>query len=263
MHPALWISKTGLEAQTKDLAVISNNLANAGTVGFKKSRVVFEDLFYQNLRQPGAQSSQDTKLPAGLQLGTGVKMVATQKIHTQGSFQTTDNQLDVAIQGSGFFQVQLPDGSTGYTRAGNFGTDEEGQVVTLGSGYPLQAGAFTIPQDATSMDIGVDGTVSVRLAGQAAPSILGTIQLADFINPAGLQPVGENLYLETGSSGAPVVGTPGLDGLGQVRGGMLETSNVSTVEELVAMIETQRTYETNAKVLSAVDQMLQFINQTI
>ncbi|MCW8878753.1 MAG: flagellar basal-body rod protein FlgG [Kangiellaceae bacterium] len=262
MHPALWISKTGLEAQTKDLAVISNNLANAGTVGFKKSRVAFEDLFYQNLRQPGAQASADTRIPSGLQIGTGVKVVSTQKIHTQGSFQTTDNQLDMAIQGSGFFQVLLPDGTTAYSRAGNFSRDENGQIVTQGSGYVLQP-ALTIPQTAISLDIAVDGTVSVQEQGNAAPTILGNIQLADFVNPSGLQPIGENLFLETGSSGAPVVGTPGLDGLGSVRGGMIETSNVSTVEELVSMIETQRTYETNAKVLSAVDQMLQFINQTL
>ncbi|WP_196137291.1 flagellar basal-body rod protein FlgG [Aliikangiella sp. G2MR2-5] len=262
MHPALWISKTGLEAQTKDLAVISNNLANAGTVGFKKSRVAFEDLFYQNLRQPGAQASQDSRIPTGLQIGTGVKVVATQKIHTQGSFQTTDNQLDMAIQGAGFFQILLPDGTTGYTRAGNFTLDENGQIVTQGSGYVLQP-AITVPQTSVTLDVAIDGTISVQEAGQAAPTILGNLQLADFVNPTGLQPIGENLYLETGSSGAPVIGTPGLDGLGTVRGGMLETSNVSTVEELVSMIETQRTYETNAKVLSAVDQMLQFVNQTL
>jgi len=198
MHPALWISKTGLEAQTKNLAVLSNNLANAGTTGFKKSRVVFEDLFYQNLKQPGAQSSQDTKLPSGLQIGTGVKMVATQKIHSQGSFQTTDNQLDMAVQGSGFFQVLLPDGTTGYTRAGNFGLDENGQIVTQGSGNVVQP-AITVPLTATSMNVGLDGTVSVQEAGNPAPTVLGNIQLANFINPAGLQPVGENLYLETGS----------------------------------------------------------------
>lgn len=262
MHPALWISKTGLEAQTKDLAVISNNLANAGTVGFKKSRVAFEDLFYQNIRQPGADSSQETKLPSGLQIGTGVKVVATPKIHSQGSFQTSDNQLDMAIQGGGFFQILMPNGTTGYTRAGNFSLDENGQVVTQGSGYVLQP-AITVPANSTSLDVSVDGTVSVQQPGQAAATNLGQIQLADFVNPSGLQPIGENLFIETGSSGAPVVGTPGIDGLGQVRGGQLETSNVSTVEELVAMIETQRTYETNAKVLSAVDQMLQFINQTL
>lgn len=262
MHPALWISKTGLEAQTKDLAVISNNLANAGTVGFKKSRVAFEDLFYQNIRQPGADSSADTRLPSGLQLGTGVKVVATQKIHTQGSFQTSDNQLDMAIQGNGFFQVLLPDGTTGYTRAGNFTLDENGQIVTQGNGYVVQP-AITVPQTATSIDVSIDGTITAQERGQAAPTNLGQLQLANFANPTGLQPIGENLYLESGSSGAPIVGTPGLDGLGQLRGGQLETSNVSTVEELVSMIETQRTYETNAKVLSAVDQMLQFVNQTL
>ena len=262
MHPALWISKTGLEAQTKDLATISNNLANAGTVGFKKSRVAFEDLFYQNIRQPGSQSSQDTRMPSGLQLGTGVKVVATQKIHTQGSFQTTDNQLDMAISGDGFFQVLLPDGTTGYTRAGNFTRDENGQVVTQGSGYVLQP-AITIPPTAISLDVAVDGTVSVQEAGQTGSTVLGNIQLANFVNPGGLQPLGENLFAETGSSGAAVIGTPGLDGLGSVRGGQLETSNVSTVEELVSLIETQRTYEINTKALSAVDQMLQFVNQTL
>ena len=262
MHPALWISKTGLEAQTKDLAVISNNLANAGTVGFKKSRVAFEDLFYQNLRQPGADSSQDTRLPSGLQLGTGVKVVATQKIHSQGNFQTSDNQLDMAIQGSGFFQVLLPDGTNGYSRAGNFTLDENGQIVTQGSGYVLQP-AITVPQGATSLNVSLDGTITAQEPGQAAPTNLGQLQLASFINPTGLQPVGENLYIETGSSGAPIVGTPGLDGVGQLRGGQLETSNVSTVEELVSLIETQRTYETNTKVLSAVDQMLQFVNQNL
>ena len=262
MHPALWISKTGLEAQTKNLAVISNNLANAGTVGYKKSRVAFEDLFYQNIRQPGADSSQDTKLPAGLQMGTGVKVVSTQKIHTQGSFQTSDNQLDMAVQGKGFFQILLPDGTTGYTRAGNFTLDENGQIVTQGSGYVLQP-AITVPTTTTSLEVSIDGTISAQEAGTAAPTNLGQLQLANFVNPTGLQPVGENLFIETGSSGAPILGTPGLDGLGQLRGGQLETSNVSTVEELVAMIETQRTYETNAKVLSAVDQMLQFINQTL
>jgi len=262
MQPALWIAKTGLEAQTKNLAVISNNLANAGTVGFKKSRVAFEDLFYQNLRQPGSESSESTLLPSGLQLGTGVKVVATQQMHTQGSFQTTDNQLDMAVQGKGFFEILLPDGTTGYTRSGNFTLDENGQIVTQGSGYVLQP-AITVPTTTISLDIAIDGTVSAQEAGQAQPTVLGNLQLADFVNPAGLQPVGENLYLETAASGAPVLGTPGLDGLGAVRGGQLETSNVSTVEELVSMIETQRTYETNAKVLSAVDQMLQFVNQTL
>ncbi len=262
MHPALWISKTGLEAQTKNLAVISNNLANAGTVGFKRDRVVFEDLFYQNFRQSGAQSSADTQLPSGLQIGTGTKVVATQKQHQQGSFQTSSSQLDMAIQGNGFFQITMPDGTTSYTRAGNFALDNAGQIVTAGSGYVLQP-AITVPANTTSLDIAIDGTVTVQEQGTAAPTNLGTINIATFVNPAGLQAVGENLFVETGSSGTPVVGTPGLDGVGQLRGGQLETSNVSSVEELVALIETQRTYETNAKVLAAVDQMLQYVNQTL
>jgi len=262
MHPALWISKTGLEAQTTNLAVISNNLANAGTVGFKRDRVIFEDLFYQNLRQAGAQSSQDTQLPSGLQVGTGVKVVATQKQHIQGGFQTSSSSLDMAIKGNGFFQIQMPDGSTAYSRAGNFTTDEAGQIVTSGSGFPLDP-AITIPANTTSLDVGLDGTVTVQEQGAAAPTNIGNITLATFINPAGLQSIGGNLFLETGSSGTPVIGTPGLDGVGELLDGQLETSNVSSVEELVALIETQRTYETNAKVLSAVDQMLQFINQTL
>jgi len=262
MHPALWISKTGLEAQTTNLAVISNNLANAGTIGFKRDRVIFEDLFYQNLRQAGSQSSQDTQLPSGLQVGTGVKVVATQKQHIQGGFQTSSSALDMAIKGNGFFQIQMPDGSTGYSRAGNFTTDEAGQIVTSGSGFPLDP-AITIPANTTSLDIGLDGTVTVQEQGAAAPTNIGNITLATFINPAGLQSIGGNLLLETGSSGTPVIGTPGLDGVGDLLGGQLETSNVSSVEELVSLIETQRTYETNAKVLSAVDQMLQFINQTL
>ncbi len=262
MHPALWIAKTGLEAQTTNLAVISNNLANAGTIGFKRDRVVFEDLFYQNFRQPGSQSSQDTKLPSGLQIGTGVKVVATQKQHTQGGFQTSSSNLDMAIKGNGFFQIQMPDGTLGYTRAGNFTTDENGQIVTAGSGYLLDP-AITLPANTTSLDVAADGTVSVQEQGTAAPTNIGNITLATFVNPAGLQSIGGNLFLETGSSGTPVVGTPGLDGVGEVLGGQLETSNVSSVEELVALIEAQRTYETNAKVLSAVDQMLQFVNQTL
>jgi len=262
MHPALWISKTGLEAQTTNLAVISNNLANAGTIGFKRDRVIFEDLFYQNFRQAGSQSSQDTQLPSGLQIGTGVKVVATQKQHIQGGFQTSSSQLDMAIKGNGFFQIQMPDGSTGYTRAGNFSTDEAGQIVTSGSGFPLDP-AITVPANTTSLDIGLDGTVTVQEQGAAASTNIGNITLATFINPAGLQSIGGNLYLETGSSGTAVIGTPGLDGVGDLLGGQLETSNVSSVEELVSLIETQRTYETNAKVLSAVDQMLQFINQTL
>ena len=262
MHPALWISKTGLDGQQADLSVISHNLANASTVGFKKNRAVFEDLLYQNIRQPGSATTQATTLPTGLMLGTGVKMVANPKQFTQGTLQTTDNALDMAIQGRGFFQVQLPDGTIGYTRAGHFQLNQDGQVVTAGEGYLLEP-AITVPADAQSLTVGLDGTVSVTLQGQAAPAIIGNITIADFVNHAGLQPSGDNIYLETLASGAPIVGTPGLTGLGLIRGGALESSNVNVVEELVNMIETQRTYEMNAKVISTVDAMLQYVSQTL
>ena len=262
MHPALWISKTGLDAQQTDLSVISHNLANVSTVGFKKNRAVFEDLLYQNVRQPGAATTQNSTLPTGLMLGTGVKTVANPKQFTQGTIQITENALDMSVQGRGFFQIQLPDGSTGYTRAGNFQLNQNGEVVTAGEGYLLQP-AISVPQDAQSFTVGLDGTVSVTLQGQAAPTVIGNITLADFINPAGLQPVGDNLFIETLASGAPVVGTPGLTGIGTIRGGTLESSNVNTVEELVNMIETQRAYEMNAKVISTVDQMLQYVSQTL
>ncbi|NVJ49476.1 MAG: flagellar basal-body rod protein FlgG [Gammaproteobacteria bacterium] len=262
MHPALWISKTGLDAQSTDLQVTSNNLANASTIGYKKSRAIFEDLFYQTVRAPGSQSSQNTELPSGLMLGTGVKTVATQKDFTQGSFQLTQNQLDMAIEGPGFFQILMPDGQTAYTRAGNFALDDTGQIVTSGSGYVLQPG-LTVPQDALSVDIALDGNVTVRVPNNAAPVNIGQIQTANFINTAGLQPIGQNLFLETGASGAPIVGNPSENGLGNIRGGQLESSNVSVVEELIGLIETQRAYEINAKVISGVDQMLQYVNQTL
>ncbi|MEM9101747.1 MAG: flagellar basal-body rod protein FlgG [Pseudomonadota bacterium] len=262
MHPALWISKTGLDAQQNDIAVISNNLANTSTVGYKKSRAVFEDLIYQNVRQPGAQSTADTELPTGLMMGTGVKTVATAKSFTQGNVIVTDNALDLAIQGRGFFQILLPDGTTSYTRAGNFSLDETGQVVTPGNGYVLQP-AITIPIDAISVEVGADGTVTYMQQGNAAPVVAGNIQTADFINPAGLEPIGENLFVESGASGAPVIGTPGLNGLGRFLSGALESSNVNVVEELVGLIESQRAYEMNAKVISAVDQSLQFVTQTL
>jgi len=262
MHPALWISKTGLDAMQTDISIISNNLANASTIGYKKSRAVFEDLLYQNVRQPGTQSSQSTTLPSGLMVGTGVKVTGTQKSFTQGTMQVTDNALDLAVNGRGFFGVLLPDGSPAYTRNGQFGLDQSGQMVTSGNGYVLQP-AITIPSDATSVTIGADGSVSVTQAGTATPSIIGNIQLVDFVNPMGLQPNGENLYLETGASGSPTTGNPGLSGLGSLLSGALESSNVSVVEELVGLIETQRSYEMNAKVISAVDQMLSYINQTL
>lgn len=262
MNPALWISKTGMDAQQAGLNVISHNLANASTVGFKKGHAVFEDLLYQTARQPGSASSQNTILPTGLMMGTGVKTVAVPKTFTQGSLQQTDNSLDMAIQGRGFFQILMPDGSTSYSRAGNFQLDQNGSIVTAGDGFLLQP-QITIPQNSQSLTIGLDGTVSVTVQGQNAPTVLGNITTADFINPAGLQPTGDNLYIETQASGAPTVGTPGLNGLGVLRGGALETSNVNAVEELVNMIQVQRSYEMNAKVISTVDGMLEYVNQRI
>lgn len=261
MNPALWIAKTGLEAQQTRLGVVSNNLANVNTTGFKRDRAVFEDLLYQTVRQPGAQSSQDTTLPSGLMRGTGVRTVATEKLHTQGNVVQTGNSLDVAIQGRGFFQILRPDGTLGYTRDGGFKLDAQGQMVTS-NGYLVQPG-ITVPDNAQSITIGVDGIVSVTTPGQAAPTEIGTLQLADFINPAGLQPIGENLYLETGSSGAPQLGNPGLAGMGTLAQTALESSNVNVVEEMVNMIETQRAYEINSKAVATSDQMLQYLNQTL
>jgi flagellar basal-body rod protein FlgG len=261
MIPALWVAKTGLDAQQKRLSVVSNNLANVGTHGFKRDRAIFEDLLYQNVRQPGSQSSQDTILPSGLLLGTGVRTVATQKIHTQGAPVPTGNNLDVMVEGKGFFQILMPDGNLGYTRDGAFQVNAQGQLVTS-SGYLLQP-AITIPQGTVSVDIGSDGTVTGTVAGQAQPNQLGNIQLADFINPAGLQAIGQNLFIETVASGAPQVGTPGLEGLGQLQSGSVEGSNVNAVEELVNMIETQRAYEMNSKAISTADQMLAYVSQNL
>ncbi|CAK0754625.1 flagellar basal-body rod protein FlgG [Gammaproteobacteria bacterium] len=261
MNRALWIAKTGLDAQQTRMAVVSNNLANVSTTGFKKGRAVFEDLLYQNIRQPGAQSSQNTLLPSGLTLGTGVRTVATEKLFTQGSLTQTENSLDVAINGRGFFQILRPDGTLAYTRDGSFQVDAQGQVVTAG-GLALQP-AITIPATAQSVSIGRDGVLSVQLAGQAAPQQLGTLQLADFINPTGLQPIGENLFQETAASGSPQTSTPGLNGMGSVTQGAVESSNVNVVEELVNMIETQRAYEMNSKAISTVDQMLSYISTNL
>ncbi len=261
MNPALWIAKTGLEAQQTRMANISNNLANASTTGFKRSRAVFSDLLYQNIAQVGAQSSQDTQLPSGLNLGTGVRTVATEKLFTQGNIVQTGNALDVAIQGRGFIQVLMPDGSLAYSRDGTMQMDAQGQLVTS-MGYPIQPG-ITIPENAQSITIGSDGTLSVVTAGSAAPTQVGNIQLADFINPSGLQAVGDNLFIESASSGSPQVGTPGLNGLGTLIQGSLESSNVNTVEELVNMIETQRAYEMNSKAISTADQMLQYVSNNL
>lgn len=261
MNPALWIAKTGLDAQQTRMSTISNNLANVNTAGFKRSRAVFEDLLYQTVRQPGAQSSEDTQLPSGLMLGTGVRTVATEKLFGQGSIVQTENSLDVAIQGRGFLQVLLPDGSLGYTRDGSFQLDAQGQLVTS-SGYVVQPG-ITVPENAQSITIGLDGVVSVLVAGNIAPTEVGSLQLADFINPAGLQAMGQNLFRETASSGSPQNGTPGLNGLGTLHQGAVESSNVNTVEELVNMIETQRAYEMNAKAIATADQMLQYVNNNL
>lgn len=259
MIRSLWISKTGLDAQQTQMDVISNNLANVSTAGFKRSRAVFEDLLYQTLRQPGAQSSQQTQLPSGLQLGTGVRPVATERIFTQGNLQQTSNSKDVAIQGEGFFQVLMPDGATAYTRDGSFQVDSQGQLVTS-SGFVVQP-AITIPATAASITIGRDGTVSVTQANVATPTQVGTLQLVTFVNPAGLEAKGENLYVETGSSGSPSTNTPGTNGAGLLSQGYVETSNVNVVEELVNMIQTQRAYEINSKAITTSDQMLQRLAQ--
>ncbi|MBZ0068741.1 MAG: flagellar basal-body rod protein FlgG [Thiobacillus sp.] len=259
MIRSLWIAKTGLDAQQTQMDVISNNLANVSTSGFKRARAVFEDLLYQTVRQPGAQSSEQTQLPSGLQIGTGVKPVATERIFTQGNLQQTGNSKDVAIQGNGFFQVLMPDGTTSYTRDGSFQSDANGQLVTS-SGYAVQP-AITIPADTQSLTIARDGTVSVQQAGSATPVTIGTLQLATFINPAGLQSLGENLYGETAASGTPSSNAPGSNGAGVLNQGYVETSNVNVVEELVNMIQTQRAYEINSKAIQTSDQMLQRLTQ--
>ncbi len=259
--PSLWVSKTGLDAQQTRMSVISNNLANVNTTGFKKERPIFEDLLYQNIRQVGAQSTQNTILPSGLQLGTGVRVVATEKLHTQGNITQTGNALDMAIGGRGYFQILMPNGDINYSRDGTFKIDDTGQMVTSG-GYTLEP-AITIPNDALSVTIGVDGIVSVLQPGNPAPTQVGNVQLADFINPTGLEPIGENLYRESVSSGAPLIGTPGEDGIGALQQSALEASNVNVVEELVNMIETQRAYEMNSKAISTTDQMLQYASQNL
>ncbi|AMO75076.1 MULTISPECIES: flagellar basal-body rod protein FlgG [Pseudomonas] len=261
MLPALWVSKTGLSAQDMNLTTISNNLANVSTTGFKRDRAEFQDLLYQIKRQPGAQSTQDSQLPSGLQLGTGVRIVGTQKNFTAGSLQTTDNPLDMAVNGRGFFQVLTPDGTVAYTRDGSFHLNSDGQIVTS-NGNALEP-AIVVPAETQTFTVGNDGTVSVTVAGNSQPQIIGNIQTADFINPAGLQATGNNLFLETAASGAPQVGTPGLNGLGTVQQNTLENSNVSVVEEMVNMITTQRAYEMNSKVISTADQMLSFVTQNL
>lgn len=261
MMNALWVSKTGLSAQDTQLATVSHNLANVSTVGYKRDRVIFEDLLYQIRRQPGAQSSENNQLPSGLQIGTGVRIVGTQKEFTEGSLQVTGNALDAAINGRGFFEVLLPDGTTAYTRNGQFHLSRDGELVNA-DGLVIQP-AITIPQGTRSVTIGKDGVVSVVLPGDPEAQQIGSLTLTDFINPAGLEAIGGNLFLETTASGSPTNGTPGLDGLGTIEQGNLENSNVDVVEELVNMITTQRAYEMNAKVISTSDQMLQYITQNL
>ncbi len=259
MFRSLWIAKTGLEAQQSQLDVITNNLANVGTTGFKRSRAVFEDLLYQTIRQPGGQSSQLTQLPSGLQLGTGVRVVASERIFIQGNLQQTGNDKDLAIQGTGFFQVLMPDGTLAYTRDGSFQVDSQGQLVTA-SGYPVQP-TIALPSDAQSVTVGRDGTVSVVQPGSVTPNTVGILELAGFMNSAGLSAKGENLYVETASSGPPIINAPDTNGMGYLSQGYIETSNVNVVEEMTNMIEAQRAYEINSKAVTAADQMLQKLTQ--
>lgn len=261
MHAALYISKTGLSAQDTRLAAISNNLANVATAGFKKDRVVFEDLLYQIQRQPGASSSQSTELPSGMQIGTGVRVSSSQKLFTQGALQTTGEALDIGVNGRGFFEIMMPDGSSAYTRDGQFQVNANGEIVT-GQGHTLNPG-LTVPADAQTITVGQDGVVTVKLPGQPEPVNIGNINLVDFVNPSGLQAMGGNLYSETIASGNPQQSTPGQNGMGRLAQGSVESSNVEVVEELVDMITTQRAYEMNSKAISTADQMLQFVTQNL
>ena len=259
MIRSLWIAKTGLDAQQTQLDTISNNLANVSTNGYKRTSAVFEDLLYQNLRQAGSQSSQQSTLPTGLQVGTGTRVVATSRNFAQGNLQKTENPLDLAINGNGFFQIQMPDGTTAFTRDGAFRVDAQGQLVT-NNGYAVAPG-ITIPADALKVSVGADGTVTVQQPGNAASTQVGQIQVANFINPAGLDPRGQNLFAETAASGNPQLGTPGTNGAGVLSQGFVETSNVNVVEELVGMISTQRAYEINSKAIQTSDQMLARLSQ--
>jgi len=261
MNQALWVAKTGLDAQQTRMSVISNNLANTNTSGFKRDRASFEDLLYKQVRQPGASSSQQNQLPSGLQLGTGVRVVATAKDFVQGPPQQTGRALDVMVNGRGFFEVTLPDGSPAYTRDGSFQLSGEGELIT-NSGYPVQPG-IQIPEGVQSITIGSDGTITAQMAGDGGSLEIGALTVCDFVNPTGLQAKGENLYLETVASGPAQSGTPGLNGMGILVQKSLEGSNVNVVEELVSMIETQRAYEMNAKAISTTDSMLGYLNHNV
>ncbi|MDY6880758.1 MAG: flagellar basal-body rod protein FlgG [Desulfatiglans sp.] len=258
MLRTLWIAASGMQAQSLNIDVIANNLANVNTTGFKRSRADFQDLLYETLRPPGASSSEGTELPTGVQVGQGTRPVATQKIFLQGDYQQTQNQLDMAIEGDGFFQILQPNGEVAFTRAGAFKMDSEGRIVTS-DGFPIDP-ELSIPTDTVSITIGTDGTISVLQAGESEPSEIGTIQLARFINPSGLKSMGRNLYLTTSASGDPITGTAGEDGFGTISQGYLEMSNVSVVDEMVNMITAQRAYEINTKTIQAADDMLQMAN---
>ena len=260
-NAALHVARTGLDAQNTKMRVIANNLANVNTTGFKRDRADFETLAYQQIIAAGANSDSENKFATGLNLGSGVSLQGTSKINTQGTLTQTGNTLDMAVEGAGYFQVQRPDGSIAYTRAGNFNVTAEGTVVTS-DGLPLIP-QITVPEGATSVSVGNDGTVSATLQGESAPTQLGQIELANFMNSAGLQSIGNNLLVETAASGTPQVGIAGLEGRGAIRSGFLETSNVNIVEELVEMIETQRAYEVNSKMIKATDEMLQYVNQNM
>ena len=261
MHASLWISQTGISAQNAELAAISNNLANINTVGFKTDEVVFEDLFYQVQKQPGSENVEGTENPSGLQIGTGVRVVGTKKNFATGNFQTTSNQLDMAINGQGFFRVQTPDGGEAYTRNGQFQLNAAGEIVNA-QGLVLAPGV-EIPIEAVAVSIGQDGTISATVAGAAEPEELGQITIANFANAAGLSSIGDNLYVETAASGMPVESVPGEDGTGTIRQFSLESSNVNMVEEMVSMVTAQRAYEMNTKVLAAADEMLKYANQVL
>ena len=259
MINSLWISKTGMEAQQTQLDVISHNLANVSTTGYKRAHAVFEDLMYQNLRQVGSATTDQSQLPTGLHLGLGVRTVATSRSFAQGTVQQTSNPLDVAIQGSGFFQITMPDGTTQYTRDGSFQVDNQGRLVTA-SGLAVASGV-TVPANAKNVTIANNGIVTASIPGQTSPQSIGTITMAGFLNPAGLEPQGQNLFAESPASGQPSTGAPGSNGLGTLSQGFLETSNVNVVQELITMIQTQRAYEMNSKAIQTSDQMLQKLGQ--
>jgi flagellar basal-body rod protein FlgG len=258
MIRSLWTAASGMQAQTINIDVIANNLSNVNTSGFKRSRADFQDLLYENMRSPGMASSAGTQVPTGIQIGHGTRPVATQKIFAQGDFQHTQNPLDMAIEGSGFFQITQPNGQIAYTRAGSFKIDGEGRVVTP-DGFPMEP-EITIPADTISISIGSDGTISILQAGDDQPTEVGTVELARFTNPAGLQSIGRNLYLPTAASGDVTTGIAGEDGFGTIAQGYLEMSNVSVVDEMVNMITAQRAYEINSKAIQSADDMLQVAN---